>query len=408
MYIDRIEIENFRKFRKSVVTFCHPNQDFKALEIPKPRLPNVNLLLGDNSLGKTSLLKAIALSALGPLVPQSGIYPYRLVRRESEPAESGTAVLKAQFFPHSQDRIFLPQIESQVEVTIKGDQELLSWNHPGIDAWDPIFDSRSDAFFMVGYGSTRRVGKPNQTENSSRFSPRAGRVMGLFEDDYTLRPLNTWLPKYQVDNKGRAVQVIHLINQLMGRGHFEFKGERDREDEYLFERQGVKVPFPALSDGYRAFLGWIGDLLYHVCETCPSGKKLVENHGIVMVDEIDLHLHPKWQMSLLHTIAQTLPNIQFIVTSHSPLLVGSLEWMNIIVMRPGSKQSSVARRLKEPVYGLDADQVLLTKFFGLESTRANVKNTQMKKLTLAARAGDTEAADQLLEEWGKGLEEVSP
>ena len=145
-------------------------------------------------------------------------------------------------------------------------------------------------------------------------------------------------------------------------------------------RGRLKVPFPALSDGYRAFIGWVADLLYHVCRTCPDSTKLVDNKGLVMIDEIDLHLHPKWQMSVLPTLSSVLPKIQFIATTHSPLAVGSLEWMNIIVMQPGPNGSSRAVRLAEPVHGLDADQVLLTDFFGMESTRVNVKDRQMKEL----------------------------
>jgi len=176
------------------------------------------------------------------------------------------------------------------------------------------------------------------------------------------------------------------------------------QGEYLFERNGLKVPFPALSDGYRAFLGWVGDLLYHVCMTCPSGARLDENHGVVLVDEIDLHLHPKWQMTVLRALARALPNIQFIVTSHSPLVVGALEWMNIIAMAPGPKQSSVARRFTTPVYGLDADQVLLTDFFGLSSTRNQGHRTAIKLLTTRARQGDPKAALDLLQAMSAGQE----
>lgn len=131
---------------------------------------------------------------------------------------------------------------------------------------------------------------------------------------------------------------------------------------------------------------------------------LRENKGIVMVDEIDLHLHPTWQMTVLRTLATDLPNIQFIVTSHSPLIVGSLEWMNIIVMEPGPKQSSTTKRIEWPVHGLDADQILLSDFFGMESTRAPSRSKRLKTLSLKAREGDTEAAKKLLEEMSRGAE----
>lgn len=407
MYIDEIEIENFRTFRKTKVSFCHSDKDYKAGGMPKPKLQNLNLLLANNGYGKTSFLKAIALAALGPAVGKSGIYPYRLIRREAGQKSLKRAVITASFRAHEQDHTPFNEIESRVEVMPEGDLELLEWTHDDPKPWHPVFSTSSDAFFMVGYGATRRVSKSTRVEQSGKSSPRAARIMGLFEEDYSLRPLNSWLPRYKESKqlKGRYVQVEHLLSRLVGKGGWEFTGKQDKEGEYLFGNAGAQVPFPALSDGYRAFLGWLGDLLYHLCETCPSGKKLIENRGIVMVDEIDLHLHPKWQMTVLHTLAKELPNIQFIVTSHSPLIVGSLEWMNIILMQPGTKQSSTAERIEWAVHGLDADQILLTEFFGLSTTRAAGKKRTLKELSLKARDGDTEAAKRILQEMSSGMEE---
>lgn len=406
MYIDHIKIANFRTFRKAEISFCHADQDFERLGMKKPLLPNLNLLLANNGYGKTSLLKAIALAALGPAVGRSGIYPYRLVRREAGRKGLNPAVLEAGFTTHEQDHAPDPKIESRVEVVPEGDLEILEWAHSDPKPWHPVFSSSSDAFFMVGYGATRRVSKSSRFEPSGKSSPRAARVMGLFEEDYSLRPLNSWLPRYKADKKlkGRYTQVVTLLNKLVGKGNWELTGNRDNEGEYLFGKMGVEVPFPALSDGYRAFHGWLGDLLFHVCETCPDGKRLDENKGIVMVDEIDLHLHPKWQLTVLQSLAKELPNLQFIVTSHSPLIVGALEWMNIILMEPGPNLSSTTKRIEWAIHGLDADQVLLTDFFGLESTRAPGKRRRLKALSLKARDGDTEAAKQILEEMSKGME----
>jgi hypothetical protein len=411
MYINSIKLRNFRNFRTSQIEFIHPDQDFQATHLSRPALPNINLLLGDNGLGKTSLLKAIALTALGPAVSDSGIYPYRLIRREPTTPSKGQpeeAILEAVFLPHEQDHSGTELVESRVSVSRRGDLESLRWTHPDDKRWHPIFSSSSDAFFFVGYGATRRVEKRQLADPGGRQSSafaRAQRVQSLFEEAYSLIPLNVWLPIFQKDNPGRFKQVVGLMNRLLGKGHYEFSGELE-EGEYIFDRKGLKVTFPALSDGYRAFLGWVSDLLYHVCMTCPSGKKLVDNKGIVMVDEIDLHLHPKWQMTVLPTLAKELPNIQFIVTSHSPLVVGSLEWMNIILMAAGPRQSSQAKRIASAVHGLDADQVLLTDFFGLESTRAPSKKRALKELTLKAREGDPEAAKRLLEQMSRGMEAV--
>ncbi|MFM2057353.1 MAG: hypothetical protein RLY71_1738 [Pseudomonadota bacterium] len=235
---------------------------------------------------------------------------------------------------------------------------------------------------------------------------RAQRVQSLFEDSYSLVPLNQWLPDYRLKNKGRYTQIVNLMNRLMGKDHYQFTGDMEN-GEYLYELGNLRVPFPALSDGYRAYLGWIGDLLYHICMTCPKGKKLVDNCGIVMVDEIDLHLHPQWQMTVLPTLAAALPKIQFIVTSHSPLVVGSLEWSNIIVAKQENNgQASTLERIPSAVHGLDADQILLTDFFELESTRAAGKDRILKDLTMRARLGDAQAARKLLREMSSGKEAI--
>lgn len=412
MYIDSITVQNFRIFRNTKIDFIHRDCDFKSLGMPTPRLPNINLILGINGLGKTTLLKAISLAALGPSVSDSGIFPYRLIRREpdtyTKSSQPEQASIKAVFTPHQQDQTpsQFDHIESEITISQRGDLESLRWTHQQEKGWHPIFSATSDAFFFVGYGASRRVEKAERVDLGSRHGSafiRAQRVQSLFEESHSLIPLNSWLPKLEAENPGRFKQVVNLINRLISANQYKFQGELE-EGEYTFIRRGLRVPFPALSDGYRAFLGWIGDLLYHVCMTCPSGKKLVDNQGIIMVDEIDLHLHPEWQMKILGQLAEQLPNIQFIVTSHSPLLVGSLEWMNIMLMAPTEGQASKIKRLKQPVHGLDADQVLLTNYFGLKSTRASDQVQNLKALTLRARGGDSEAALALLQQMSQGRE----
>ena len=75
-----------------------------------------------------------------------------------------------------------------------------------------------------------------------------------------------------------------------------------------------------------------------------------------------------------------MPNLQFIVTSHSPLVAGSLQWINLIALEQGESQSSVLLRKEVPVHGLDADQVLLTPFFSLNTTRTGTRAARLNEL----------------------------
>ncbi len=397
MYLEQLQIERFRSIASADISFIHPESSFDALNMPRPRYPNVNLLLGNNGSGKTSILKAISLCALGPAVGDAGLYPYRLVRRHPSTTET-TAVLQARFRTNEQDETHTPILESHITIERKGDIEPMRWTHSEDKEWHPIFHSESQALFFVGYGANRRTESSERVDPAARQSSsfgRAQRVKSLFEEAYSLIPFSAWLPRYKDANPGRYSQVLTLVNELLGEGH-RFTGEME-DGEYLLEMNELKVPLKALSDGYRAFLGWVGDLLYHVCLTCPSGKKLVDNRGIIMVDEIDLHLHPSWQMRILPTLSRVLGNLQFIVTSHSPLVVGSLEWMNIVVMKPGPNSSSVPVRENFSVRGMDADQILLTDYFGLATTRSGDKAKKLKRLTDEARKGDSQAALDLLE-----------
>lgn len=404
MYIDSILMKEFRTFKRSSICFVHPDSCATPTSAP-PTLRNMNLVIGGNGSGKTTLLKGVALAALGPAVADSGLFPYYLIRREASRSAADGALIEADFTPNTQDRVHECQeealrIESRIRIRQRGDLERFEWAHSDEKRWHPIYSNSSDAFFFVGYGANRRVEKAERVDQAGRRASsftRARRIMSLFEETYSLLPLSRWLPMYESRNPGRFTQVRTLVNRLLGPGRYQFTGEF-KNGEYIFRHGSAHVPFPALSDGYRAFLGWIGDLLFHVCETCPRGKRLDENEGIVMIDEVDLHIHPAWQMRLLPRLAEQLPRIQFIVTSHSPLLVGSLEWQNIVVARQRRNGSSSLVRTEVDVSRLDADQILLTELFGLESTRSESQTGRIRELLQDTRRGDSYAARKLMAE----------
>lgn len=427
MYIDWIELTNVRSFGNAQrMDFVHPDSEFRTSKtpaeangkhLPRPRLRNINLLLGDNGSGKTTVLRAIAATAFGPAAKD--------ILRDSSIVRLGKTegLLQAGVCLHEQDRstekhrtlaVGLDRMGERLDVTTRLDVQS-DWipersqkfdDAEYKDFWKPVYESQNDAFFIVGYGATRLVeqlDKYNPGARSKVRPMRDQRVASLFEDSFSLIPLASWLP--QLKPRSRYEQVVKLLNAMIKPGRFEFGGQQDKRGDYMFQRGELAIPFQSLSDGYRAYIGWVGDLLHHLCFGCPSGNELVDMHGIVLVDEVDLHLHPKWQMKVLEKISKIFPKLQFIVTSHSPLVASSLEWMNVFTLKTnGNDNQTVAKRLKQSIHGLDADQVLLSEFFGLKTTRASGKISQLGQLQRKARHGDTDAARKIILAMAQGTE----
>lgn len=416
MQILRLKIENLRSLASVEFELNYPGMSGGL------RYPNVNVILGENGSGKTSILRAAALAVLGPLMSRSsGYVPEGLIRR---PAGSlGRFDLR-----RSASSALLPPATAQAEIRIDesersksfgrwpeaakrslrigsqieslGTSERMEWGVVPRDLGKIVellqYDDSSTSFFMVGYGATRRVEASSRVDESARIKSRRRRyerVASLFEEHLGLMPLSYWLPDYEKRNNGRYVQIINLINKLLPEACRirEKPSETSAGVEHLFEMNGVTLPFRALSDGYRAYIGWIGDMLFHLCMGASSGAKLVETRGVVLIDEIDLHLHPEWQRVVLPTLSAALPNVQFIVTTHSPLVVGSLEAANLFLLVE-EDGASVMKRLPEQVYGRSAEQILLSPYFGLASTRASDVSDKLTTLANAAVNGDPKAS----------------
>lgn len=404
MYIDNIEISNFRVFANAKIDFIHPDRDFRAMNVPRPAIKNVNLIVGDNGHGKTTLLKAIAIAALGPAIDRVKLPYYQLIKKSNNPRQLATTI-SAEFSPHHQDESIYQTLVSKIGIKRRGRGERVQWIHPDPKRGHPVSNIANQSMFCVGYGATRWVGRTRRTPESTANPEniRARRVRSLFEEAYALRPLAPWLDNLRTSNPHRHQEIKEILNKLLQPTGYRHTGVHTGP-HHSYGRGGFPIPFRALSDGLRAFIGWVGDLLYFTHLTCPSERRLIENCGIVMVDEIDLHIHPIWQVDIIERLATALPNLQFIITSHSPLVVGSLERTNLILVKEQGHFNSTVNRCEKAIHGLDADQILVSNVFNLPSTRANKKRGELRELSLRASVGDFEAARRLLVEMSRGSE----
>lgn len=426
MYIKTLSITNLRCFEEVQLDLQHP-------ERPTPvalNHPNVNLLLGNNGAGKSTILRAIALGILAPVIEGSGYVPYYLIRRQRytqhpplrvpppgqrrgdsvrprgpAPLGAGQADASVSFSLclHEQDvGKVIADAQGGVEVVGLNDLERLYPIHTSVgnsqeeDIWDGMFDNDSPAFLLLGYGATRRVDISEVFDPQSQLKRRLlryQRVAGLFEEHIALTPLGAWLPLLESQNPTRFQEILSLFRELLPPDtQLTTKGGR----EILFQQRGAEVPFDALSDGYRAYIAWLGDMLYHLQMACPPEHPLTTLHGIVLVDEIDLHLHPEWQREIVATLSQSFPNLQFVLTTHSPIVTGTLQPQNIFVMASDPAGPSTVEQYSEQLYGRTVDQVLQSAYFDLPTSRAPGFEEELRTIEERAWQGDPQAAVEYL------------
>jgi len=135
----------------------------------------------------------------------------------------------------------------------------------------------------------------------------------------------------------------------------------------------LKTPYGwvALSDlslGYRTMIAWAVDLASRLFMLYPRSPNPLAEPAVVLVDEVDLHLHPKWQRDLRRHLTERFPNAQFVVTAHSPLVAQASENENIVVLRREGDHVVIDNDV-ETVRGWRVDQVLTSDLFGLRSAR---------------------------------------
>lgn len=386
MYIRDLSLTNVRTFEEASFTFQAPDAPTK-----QPGLPNVTLIVGTNGSGKSTVLRSIALAAISPVLTSSGFVARSIARRTA--TGSTRASWSGTFTFSPEDRGATKPWSSKVAALASRDGWMDRLSPGRAPPWaESLWDSKTQGFFVVGYGATRRV----EGARSSSFTvqekerhPRFLRVASLFEDSVVLRPLSSWLPGWK--NPGRRKQVFTLLNAIIDSARL-VEGD---DDESLFEVGPTRVPFDALSDGYRAFIGWVADFLFHVTRGVPTGVRLEDTAGIALIDEVDLHMHPQWQREVLPRLSAALPRMQFICTSHSPLVIGSVHQKNVVVLKQRDGATIVEPAPIE-VHGLSADQILTSPYFGLDSTRAPGFVKQLGTVAKKARSGDADQARQYL------------
>ncbi len=132
------------------------------------------------------------------------------------------------------------------------------------------------------------------------------------------------------------------------------------------QKHGERLTVNQLSDGEKCLIAMIGDLARRMAIANPIGENPLAGEGIVLIDEIDLHLHPKWQRMIVPRIIEVFPNCQFIISTHSPHVITHVQPESLCLLRNTADGMEAVRT--QGSYGKSVDRVL-EDYMGLETTR---------------------------------------
>ncbi len=331
--------------------------------------PEWNILLGDNGVGKSFVLKAIALAICGQ---DAQGHAHHLVKTGSTRAAVTIETDHATY----RTEIALGSSPSTTRVSS------IPFRPLEVETW-----------LALGFPPLRTAGWDRRKwELSTMETPTADDLLPLLTGgvDPRLDKLKQWLIQLDHRSKDELLkhskdslpalgvgpitrlldEVFQMIAQLV-EGVSIRRGEvNPQTSEITVHTDDGPLPFEALSQGTISLIGWVGVVLQRLHEVYGDNPELNprECYALVLMDEIDAHLHPAWQQSLVTKLRTIFPTVQFIASTHSPLIVGGMETEKII--RLARDENGRVQRID-----IDADmmmgrtdQILTTDLFGLRTT----------------------------------------
>ncbi|MDO4683350.1 MAG: AAA family ATPase [Lautropia sp.] len=233
--------------------------------------------------------------------------------------------------------------------------------------------------------------------------------------------LQTWVIAKSLERLERVAQTgqrlnevgddeLALVNMALNQSFTEFSGLRyDMQQKSLLvecseESAMGSIPFAYLSDGQRAVICLIADIARRMCLLNPQlGNRVTQQTpGVILIDELDVHLHPAWQRRIVNGLKAAFPKVQFIATSHSPQILGELRPCELILLQDGEGQDGVSR--PRVSYGLDSSQIL-AEIMGAPQRNEEVQK-RLDTLFAQIETGPLQQARKTLEDLKADIQDV--
>lgn len=371
MYVSQLKLDGLRSFtgpRSVDLDFTRPDGSYAGWTV----------LAGRNGSGKTTLLQAIAFALAGEnFVRDPDNWPGSL---DKERAYASVTVVQSPAFDGGLD--FGPQ-EFKVEWR-RSEQGQARWLDTATAKRRAPrqLGSYGDGWFYAGYGPFRRLSATALGRSDARSRSRYAGLRTLFDEDVSLIEGVGWLIEqhlYRLEGQRGAQQTLDAALAVLSDGMLPDNSKVARVDSKgLWVQRGSELlQLRQMSDGYRTVTALVVDIIRQMSmafETLRISYRgdtpMLAYPGIVLVDEMDAHLHVSWQKNIGAWLKTHFPLIQFIVTSHSPYICQSADPAGLVRL-PGPEDALPARVVDEDLYQRviygTGDDAILTELFGLET-----------------------------------------
>lgn len=359
MYIESVSIKNFKAIDEIKIDF----------------LPGVNLLIGDNGVGKTSILEAITVGLGGFLTGIPGVSSKNILADDvriclTEMGEASSAIQ------------YKTPVEIECRMDIDGNKyqwlrrrkdelpnsKTLIENKDIVKYAQEITNDLSAPLPLLCFQSEARVWQTRRsdfgTELKKKLNDRRCGYIGCLDYSLDIKGIKEWclkmeLAAFQKNAKIREYEafksvVAAFMQKMSDLAEKPIISYSQQAGDIVYSENNKSMPISNLSAGYQSLLWMTMNLSYRLALLNPAaGEDMTKIPGVVLIDELDMHLHPKWQWNVVKALEETFPNIQFIVATHSPIIISSCRNENLILIN----EDQEIKYLPD-AYGYSVEEVL--------------------------------------------------
>ncbi|MFT5323546.1 MAG: putative ATP-binding protein involved in virulence, partial [Planctomycetaceae bacterium] len=329
----------------------------ESLEVPLAAESDLDgtwcCLAGINGAGKTAILEAIALAMIGPdaVMEIGGGRLARMIRQDPE-IKDAEITLKVSRGTDESTTLYMA-LSRRSEGNAIVNRELIEHNASS-DA-ERVREELQRHLF-VSYGATRNL-SDNEESIQVDVSPIVERQWTLFQPLSHIPGINVIFGNNK-KNSARVKVIRAFIRKLFDVGSLEVSETQD-DLSLVFKQGGSDVDSFQLPDGYRSTIGWLADLCsewHRLDREAAEANHFEKMAGVVLIDEIDLHLHPSLQRSLVPKLRRLLPHVQFIVTTHSPMVLASFDQNELVLLEQNGGKLGI-RNVDRQIFGFSMNQI---------------------------------------------------